>query len=143
MTLIDFSLHFVNSLVPGRFDEAKLMLAKNCEYQYQGKILRGSEIINAFEESHEKATATLDKIEYQEGQVFSQTSDEVVMKVFDKISLNGKTYTYSDRLAIKAICQDQAWQVTSIEHRPFKEERAKLNEFLASAGPKKVHSNIK
>ena len=98
--------------------------------------IKGPEIIKAFEESHERAVETLDKIEYLEGQVLSENSNEIVIRVFDKIFLNGKIHTYSDRLAVKAIYQDQAWHVTSIEHRPFEEERAKLKDFLASAAPK-------
>ena len=136
MTVADFALRFVNSLVPGSFNDARLMLSKDCEYQYQGKVLKGPEIIKAFEESHERAVETLDKIEYLEGQVLSENSNEIVIRVFDKIFLNGKIHTYSDRLAVKAIYQDQAWHVTSIEHRPFEEERAKLKDFLASAAPK-------
>jgi hypothetical protein len=122
---------FVNLLVPGSFAAARARLAPNCEYHYSGQVLRGDAIIDAFEDSHKKAKAELESVEYLLASVHAVEGAMVVVGVSDRLRAGGKEHLYSDRLAVEVVHSDADWAIARIEHRPYEEERRKLREFLA------------
>jgi hypothetical protein len=128
----ELALAFVDRLVPGRFEEARRMLDPSCEYAFGGELLRGDAIIAAFEKSDEDAHEKLDRIEYLPGRVASTTDAVVVVQVFDRLELSGRTHTYTDRLAV-TIDTKRSRPVVRIEHRPFAAEREALAAFLDGA----------
>lgn len=128
--MTETAVAFVNLLVPGRFGDANTLLDPTCEYHYAGAVHRGGEIIRCFEQSHAKAAAELDRIEYLPGVVDSVDGTVVTVRVFDRIHLEGKSHTYSDRLAISLVRSGDDWKVRGIEHQPIEAERRQLNEFL-------------
>ncbi len=130
------ALAFVDLLVPGSFERAKALLAPTCEYHYGGNTLRGDAIIAAFEESHAKAKAQLDSIVYLPGRADHVEDATVTVRVFDRLGVKDAFHTYSDRLVITVLPDEEGdgFSVVAIEHRPFAEERAKLQEFLQSSG---------
>jgi hypothetical protein len=103
MTITETAIAFVDLLVPGRFEEAKAALDPSCEYRHAGSVLHGNEIILCFEQSHEKAAAQLDRIEYLPGVVDSVVGDTVTVRVSDRIYSKGESHTYTDRLAISLV----------------------------------------
>jgi len=139
ITLENAARRFVDLLVPGHFDEARALLHPSCEYAYAGGLLRGDAIIHAFEESHARAEAELDRIEYLPGEVDSVDGDTVTVRVFDRLRAKGRTHTYVDRLAVSLVASASAsasaspeastWQVRRIEHLPIEEERLALDAF--------------
>jgi hypothetical protein len=126
------ALAFVDRLVPGRFDEARKMLDPSCEYLFGVELLRGEQIVAAFEKSDEQAHTKFNGIEYLPGRVVDTRGAVVVVQVFDRVALGGRTHTYSDRLAV-TVDPARSRPVVRIEHRPFPEERAALARFVAEA----------
>jgi hypothetical protein len=125
------ALAFVDRLVPGRFEEARRMLDARCEYVFEGRLLRGDATIAAFEQSHRDALTKFDRIEYLPGRVAEVIGDEIVIQVFDQVTIGTSTHTYTDRLAIEV--DDARATIVRIEHRPFPEARAALTAFLETA----------
>ena len=130
------ALAFVDLLVPGGFEKAKALLAPTCEYHYGGNTLRGDAIIAAFEQSHAKAKTQCDTIVYLPGQADHVEGTTVTVRVFDRLGVKDAFHTYSDRLVVTVLPDEEGdgFSVVAIEHRPFAEERAKLQEFLQSSG---------
>lgn len=62
----------------------------------------------------------------------------VLVGVADKITLKGKSHIYSDRLLVKMENVGSEWQVIELKHLPIDEERSRLQEFLTSAGAKRI-----
>jgi len=112
------------------------MLDPSCEYVFGGEVLRGDAFIAAFEKSDEDAHKKLDRIEYLPARVAAAEGTVVVVQVFDRLELAGRTHTYSDRLAV-TIDTQRSGLVLRIEHRPFSEERAALALFLRGARPQR------
>lgn len=102
------ALAFVDLLVPGSFERAKALLAPTCEYHYGGNTLRGDAIIAAFEESHAKAKAQLDSIVYLPGRADHVEDATVTVRVFDRLGVNDAFHTYSDRLVITVLPDEEA-----------------------------------
>jgi hypothetical protein len=123
------AVRFVDQLVPGRFHDAAQMLDPACEYLFGGQTLRGEAIIAAFQKSDEEAHRKFDAVEYLPGRVAEAHGARVVVQVFDRLVLGGRTHTYSDRLAI-TLDAERSRPVVRIEHLPFAEERAALAAFL-------------
>jgi hypothetical protein len=129
---------WVNLLVPGHFDEAAKLISDACTYNYKDQILRGSSVIEAFVESHAKATKELDSIEYLPGVPKEFLADGALISVADKIRLNGKTHIYRDQLRVRMQSNGSKWRVVELQHLPIAEERTQLQEFLKAAGPKRT-----
>lgn len=129
LTAEQLALAFVDRLVPDHFDEARRMLHPSCEYSFGGDVLRGEEIVEAFEKSDEEAKKKFERIEYLPGRVAAVEGTVVVVQVFDRVTIADRTHTYSDRLVI-TLDPRLDRPVLHIEHRPFPEERAKLAAFL-------------
>jgi hypothetical protein len=135
MNDLDYSpnaVAWVNLLVPGKFQEAEKLISELCTYAYRSEVLRGPSIINAFIESHKKASRDLDSIEYLPGAIVDFGPEGALIAVADKISLNGKTHVYNDRLLVRMEMTGTEWKVVELHHLPIKEERDKLKDFLES-----------
>jgi hypothetical protein len=129
------AVNWVNLLIPGHFPEAAKLISEQCIYSYQGQVLTGSALIGAFLESHARALRELDSIEYLPGTLKECSVQGVMVSVSDKISLNGREHIYRDQLLVRMAMNGAIWNVVHLEHNPIPEERARLREFLDSAGP--------
>lgn len=134
-TLSDLAVEFVNMLVPGHFDDAEKWIDDHCTYAYQDKILRGTQVLGAFKESHDGAAKKLDSIEYLPGEIEEALPDGAIVGVADRISLNGKMHVYRDRLKVRFAQSNDLFKIIQIEHLPIQAERDQLNVFLDEAGP--------
>jgi hypothetical protein len=128
-TIEQLAVRFVDQLVPGHFQDAGRMLDPSCVYVFGGETLYGEAILGAFQKSDEEAHRKFDGVEYLPGRVAETHGTTVVVQVFDRLVLAGRTHTYSDRLAV-TIDRERSRPVLRIEHRPFPEERAALAAFL-------------
>lgn len=77
-----------------------------------------------------------DTIEYLPGRADHVEGTTVTVRVFDRLGVKGAFHTYSDRLVVTVVPDEEGdgFSVVAIEHRHFAEERAKLQEFLQSSG---------
>jgi hypothetical protein len=129
---------WVNLLVPGHFVDAEKLVSPKCQYAYKAGVLRGQSVVKAFIESHESASQELDSIEYLPGEPHKIGPDGVLVVVTDRISINGKSHLYKDRLLVKMELIGNQWQVVQLQHLPIAEGRSRLHEFLTSAGSKRT-----
>lgn len=122
----DIAKTFVDSLVPGKFQEAKKFIADDCQYQYGDRKLEKDAIVESFIENHHNASRKLDLVEYQGSEIESQEDDYVTVVVQDKMKKGPKEFLYKDRLIIRV----QNQKIAEIIHKPYPKERQKLKAFL-------------
>lgn len=120
------ALGFIDSLVPGKFQEAKVYLADDCVYQYGDRKLTHDAIVESFMENHRNASSKLDEVEYTGAEVEASEEDAVTVKVQDRIKKGNKEFLYTDRLIIR-VENDKIFEII---HKPYPKERQKLKTFL-------------
>ena len=117
---------FVDSLVPGKFQEAKQYIADGCHYQYGDRKLEKDAIVESFIENHHNASRKLDLVEYLGAEIESEEDDYVTIVVQDKMKKGSKEFLYKDRLIIRI----EGDKISEIIHKPYPKERQKLKAFL-------------
>lgn len=120
------AIDFVDSLVPGKFEQAQDFLSEECTYQYGDRKLTNGAIVESFKENHRNASSKLDSVEYSGAEVESKAEDVITVKVQDIIKKGNKEFIYTDRLVIRV----ENDQILEIIHKPFPKERQKLKTFL-------------
>lgn len=105
-------------------------MSEDCVYVYQGRELRGEQIIQSFEENHQQAEKKLDAIEYLSGEVLKREDQQIFIGVKDKLRVGLSEHVYSDCLVITCNEMRGKKSVVKIVHKPIAQERADLKKFL-------------
>lgn len=116
------------------FEEAKKLLAANCEYKIGAEVIRGPELImKSYEDNMVEGRNKLDELQWGKSWIEQQSEDSYIVNFTDYLKHKGVSHIHKCKQILRL---NEVGSIIQIEHVNNQEEEATLKKFYEKVGLK-------
>ena len=123
---------FGTALDNDNFAEAAKVIADNCTYEIEGKILVGpKEILGLYETNMQAGRKKFDELEWGKCRMETLNEKQATVHFEDFLKHKGIAHTYR---CYQVLTFNESEKIVKIEHCEYPNEKEQLNQFLKKVG---------